>query len=69
MICPKCLKGFEPQFNPRQGTHNEQRYECAQLLQWDAEVRVRRGEAVTIGPPKPCSHTDVRVDDALTPLV
>jgi hypothetical protein len=66
---PKCLKQFEPQFDPTQGKHHEYRCECGQVLQWDAAVQVTGRGAIRFSPPRECSHTDLRADGALIPLV
>jgi len=70
MHCPKCGKEFNHKFDPRSGTRAEYRCPCGQFLQWDYHMpETTHPGKITVGPPKPCEHEELKKPDAAVPLV
>ena len=61
MRCPVCNNEFIHKFDPKGGTHAEYECPCGQLLQWDYQIpKTNRPGKITVGPPKPCEHDDLK---------
>lgn len=69
MTCPKCGRPVEYQANPfKEGRHREMQCRCGQELQWDEPVTSSREGRITTGPPRACSHEELRKASARVPL-
>jgi hypothetical protein len=68
MRCPACMSEFEHDFDPSQGIHVDHLCCCGKSLQWDYAVKWIVQCGLSIGPPQPCTHPDLRNFDALVPF-
>ena len=67
MHCPTCEIEFGHYLDLAHGLHVDYKCSCGQLLQWDYPCQSLRDAAFSIGPSKPCKHTELRNPQALFP--